>query len=482
MGLLTINANAADIYVNSSGQAGSYPTLAVALAAANNGDRILVSNIITLTETDTINKSVTIISTAPGDQFELTGDLYVEAIAGLEIRIIGLKQTGDIYCLSGTASGINGCNLYIIDSEISGDVNCDISGLVLNLLYSNLYDNLVTFNQGQIIGNEIGAFYIAPGDSINYNDTVFIIANKITGGFVSQQYSLTFQCDYQTTGSCNGCVNHNTFTPLCLNLINTSDHFFFIANNFLLGNTYSGRNSLLFIASSNSSSNGQNSIFNNTFINIRSSQGWNSSSSGQQNSIGEVITFYYSNDHSNTILVNNLLGGAGAGVSSGNWNALKSHYYLGTGKSNNEFFTFGMLIDSNYTPVFDYNITGGAGYSSTYDRYSIGAYPNTSSSFSGGGVFDISQNYILQSPASINIYKNSGKPYSGSASINSGKNSIEYYDIDMTRNDIGTYGGPYSWDNYWNTASGSARIYNLNLPFEILSGQPNVKADAVHQK
>ena len=52
----------------------------------------------------------------------------------------------------------------------------------------------------------------------------------------------------------------------------------------------------------------------------------------------------------------------------------------------------------------------------------------------------------------------------------------------MTRNDLGTYGGPYSWDNYWSTASGSARIYNLDLPFEIWSGQPNVKADAVHQK
>ena len=40
-----------------------------------------------------------------------------------------------------------------------------------------------------------------------------------------------------------------------------------------------------------------------------------------------------------------------------------------------------------------------------------------------------------------------GKITSGTG-INQGNNSIEYYDIDMTRNDMGTYGGPNSWDNF----------------------------------
>jgi hypothetical protein len=66
---------------------------------------------------------------------------------------------------------------------------------------------------------------------------------------------------------------------------------------------------------------------------------------------------------------------------------------------------------------------------------------------------------------------------------NRGHASIQYQDIDMTRNDPGTYGGPYSWDNYNSTAVGKARVYDLNMPFEIWPGQtPTIKAGAVHTK
>jgi hypothetical protein len=60
---------------------------------------------------------------------------------------------------------------------------------------------------------------------------------------------------------------------------------------------------------------------------------------------------------------------------------------------------------------------------------------------------------------------------------------LQYYDIDLTRNDIGTFGGPYSIDNYWNTANGRARVYELNMPFEIWNGStPSIKAEGIHIK
>ena len=54
----------------------------------------------------------------------------------------------------------------------------------------------------------------------------------------------------------------------------------------------------------------------------------------------------------------------------------------------------------------------------------------------------------------------------------------------MTRNDLGTYGGPYTWENYHDTTSnGRGRVFNLDMPFEIWMGQtPTIKADAVHKK
>ena len=67
--------------------------------------------------------------------------------------------------------------------------------------------------------------------------------------------------------------------------------------------------------------------------------------------------------------------------------------------------------------------------------------------------------------------------------IDQGSPSLQYYDIDLTRNDIGTYGGPYSIDNYWNTANGRARVYDLNMPFEIWNGStPSIKAEGIHIK
>ena len=67
--------------------------------------------------------------------------------------------------------------------------------------------------------------------------------------------------------------------------------------------------------------------------------------------------------------------------------------------------------------------------------------------------------------------------------VNQGSPALQYYDIDLTRNNIGTYGGPYSIDNYWNTATGRARVYDLTIPFEIWNGStPSIKAEGTHIK
>jgi hypothetical protein len=56
--------------------------------------------------------------------------------------------------------------------------------------------------------------------------------------------------------------------------------------------------------------------------------------------------------------------------------------------------------------------------------------------------------------------------------------SFEYYDLDLTQGDAGCYGGSYSFDNYF-PITGSARVYNIDMPFGITTtGAPlNIKAD-----
>ena len=455
---LCINSQAADIFVNSSGQAGSYPTLAGALAAANNGDRILVSSIITLTETDTINKSVTINSTAPGSSFELIGDLYVEAIAGMEVRIIGLSLNGKITALAGTATELNRCQLYIVDSEIlNGDINCDVAGLGLNVFYSKIEENAILFRYGKLIANEIGGFYIKPGDGINYNDTTFIIANKINDAPNSNWILDSIRILYNNS-------YYENWQIYAENIVDNNDHFFFISNNFFSFSPISTKTRLAIIKN-NVSSNGGNVIQNNSMFNEHSI-----SSAYKALYHGSCITFHYVYSHANTKIINNVF-------SSNGYGHLLSLFGTGYGSgiNNSRIYT----MPSNYKPNYiGYNLFGASPSSLITNSWSPIYIPNTLFTIDQTNYYSGSNNGFT---ATVYFNSSTGKATSGVA-INAGANLVDYYDIDMTRNDIGTYGGPYSWDNYWNTASGSARIYNLDLPFEVWSGQPNVKADAVHQK
>ena len=60
--------------------------------------------------------------------------------------------------------------------------------------------------------------------------------------------------------------------------------------------------------------------------------------------------------------------------------------------------------------------------------------------------------------------------------------TTDYFDLDLSRGDLGPWGGEFTMENYWNDQSiGNARISITNLPSEIWPGQSvNLKAEAVH--
>ena len=72
---------------------------------------------------------------------------------------------------------------------------------------------------------------------------------------------------------------------------------------------------------------------------------------------------------------------------------------------------------------------------------------------------------------------------SSTAATDEGHPGIRYFDINMTRNDIGTDGGPYSWNNYWGSSTGKGVVYDLDMPFEYWTGQSaTINAKASHLK
>ena len=85
---------------------------------------------------------------------------------------------------------------------------------------------------------------------------------------------------------------------------------------------------------------------------------------------------------------------------------------------------------------------------------------------------------ILNAYGSIDTW---GRASSGNTNlINKGNYLGEYYDIDLTRNDIGTYGGPYTIDNYLTSGTGKGKVLYVNIKHQLtnLNEILNIKGSA----
>ena len=161
-------------------------------------------------------------------------------------------------------------------------------------------------------------------------------------------------------------------------------------------------------------------------------------------------TFYYDNTdgvgieyHSNTKITNN-------------------YFYLTTTTSN----TWALVGagSPNGTPFVSYNYANNNTNNGNHNRTNIsyGLEYNCFGSCDNG-------NYSVGSRGKVNI-------------PNTGNYLGQYNDIDLTRNDVGTYGGPHSIDNFWdqpNPNNSKARINFLNLPhFFTTPGTIDLKGGA----
>jgi len=126
-------------------------------------------------------------------------------------------------------------------------------------------------------------------------------------------------------------------------------------------------------------------------------------------------------------------------------------------------------------------------YGSSYETVTQQAtYSSTASDWpniNASGFFDWSYNgvtHILNSTGGL-VYTNVSGPIDD---INGGNPNHDYYDIDLTINDRGINGGPYSQLNYnaANPNNSKAFIFDLDMPTDLFPGQSvNIKADGYHK-
>ena len=104
MSMLAIfQLSAADIYVNQSGQAGTYLTISDAVAAASDGDNIYISPIAEYIEDVTIDKSLTFASAETTNDYFVEGSMTVVGAPNRDVRFIQGGFESLIYN-TGTAS------------------------------------------------------------------------------------------------------------------------------------------------------------------------------------------------------------------------------------------------------------------------------------------------------------------------------------------------------------------------------------------
>lgn len=207
-------------------------------------------------------------------------------------------------------------------------------------------------------------------------------------------------------------------------------------------------------------------IANNYFANDNANTSW-STLPGQGNTL---LLLYHNQSESATFsIVNNTIVNAGTSSSSHRMGIV----FNGFGLMTNVKILNNLIIAS-----------AGATYGIwNYPTASTIGIPFISHNFiNAGNITNFSGinelNYTTPFEGSIDAW---GRAVSGSNQlINKGNYLGEYYDIDLTRNDIGTYGGPYTIDNYLTSGNGKGKVLYINIKHQLtnLNQILNVKGSA----
>lgn len=184
----TTKTNAADILVEEFGISPAYPSITTAVAAAVDGDRIIIKNRsgnIPWIENITVDKSLEFLSYENDSMFIVQGTYTIVLGTNRTVTFIGMNNLSGSITYSGSST-MKSTVVNILDCSITtGSINLNTTGVKTNCSGTSLFDGSLAFVYGNIIGNEItyigsGAALLCYNGSAYQNDTVFVIGNKVT--------------------------------------------------------------------------------------------------------------------------------------------------------------------------------------------------------------------------------------------------------------------------------------------------------------
>ena len=428
---------AADLYVVPGGTAPNYSSIHTAVNAAADGDRVLVAPGVYIENVSMPAISITLIPMSDGGNYTISGSFEISASAGSSIKsstIVGAIIQGDFEEENNTTSTSGS---FINEFNI---INCEFLqnfypnyGVITNIYYSTFYSaNQFSGMFKEIIGNEFLNEATNPRQlNCKSIKSSLQAATTLYGGdkvlkvygnhFINSQFSL-----------------FGNSTNEWLEEVHIANNFFEHTNN----SPYSGSNMNYNMLKFSSFENYQIPTFlveNNTFMKIAGNgiMGW---------------AYHTSGSYTTNIIRNNMY------YSSTTWSSSSEVFYLSC--QYGIATVAGNLFNSNAWPI-----------TVTTSDLSNGNNSYFTGNLSGGSLSS-ADNFFSSSFSSGDISASSGIVTNSSAT-NKGLDIMECRDIDNTQNDIGTWGGPHSWDNYHSTGTGKGRIIDIQMPSTIY-GLPGV--------
>lgn len=400
-----------------------FTNITSAVAAAANGDRIIVASNTYNEATLTINKSLKIYPQIAGTMINFNANIIVAGFPGMKLEILGFNL--GIYSISSNAissgSYTNRVKVSIIECS-SANIGFDNEFYELNLIKSNITSD-VSFRYGYLISNSMLNCYLWDESLTDQdiNKKIMVISNTISNEtqLLNDDYIYVFanntiknlRVQKWVMNSQKNKIINNKFTNGC------QLHFAILTQN-PPSNNYNVWESIAYVAR-------YNFIFScNKFDGI----------------------VYFSNPNSS--------------------NSLQVGF-------------------DPYRYGIDYYTSGNNGFGSSF----LPAYSTTSSKWpnnNSSGFFEWSYNGI-DLPS---ILPSGSQPLSLTkiigplTDIDGGNPNHDYYDIDLTINDRGINGGPYSQLNYTpsNPNNSKAFIFDLDMPTDLFPGQNvNITAKGYHK-
>lgn len=408
--LFTASVFAGNLLVKEYGVNGTYSTIQNAINAAQDGDTIIVFNKPSgqyWLEDLVISKEVFLENSDANQRFnQLDGNIEIQPQDGKKMFFHGIDLMSGhrIYSNGGASDPNNRCEINIMDCSMDEAEFAD-NNLHMRILDSDIAT--VTFRYGIMAGCTGDNLTVSKGDVASATDSLVIVGNRNYCGSIDTYCSLRI---YNNLFEC-GVTNQYTGTQQCQS-----------CNGCTVGPYYNTNDGFL-IGDANTNVQYSNIIANNTF---------------------KVIS----------------------GGSTYNYN------YCGYNKQT-QYFTRVRALSVRYSDNFFI-------YNNIVDGDGPGGENESFTNNGGGGTPFVSHNYIESGVSAIAIPTNNefnaegvslstdGNGKASGTPVDGGIYLGQYNDIDLTRNDAGTYGGPYSIDNYHsimaNPSGGKASVHFIEIP------------------